>query len=41
MIAPIGAASFAEAMRMGTETFHALKALVKKKYGAGSVGVGD
>ena len=41
MIAPIGATSFAEAMRMGTETFHALKALVKKKYGAGAVGVGD
>jgi enolase len=30
MIAPIGAASFAEALAMGTETYHALKAVLKK-----------
>ena len=41
MIAPVGAASFAEAMRMGSETFHHLKALIKKKFGVGAVGVGD
>jgi enolase len=31
MILPAGAQSFAEALRMGTETFHALKAVLKKK----------
>ena len=31
MILPVGAASFAEALRMGAETFHALKAVLKKK----------
>src|SRR5512133_1288266 len=29
MIIPVGAQSFAEALRMGAETFHALKALLK------------
>jgi enolase len=41
MIAPVGAASFTEAMKMGSETFHALKALIKKRYGLGATGVGD
>ena len=31
MILPVGAPSFAEALRMGAETFHALKAVLKKK----------
>ena len=31
MILPAGASSFAEALRMGTETFHALKSVLKKK----------
>lgn len=31
MILPAGAASFAEALRMGVETFHALKGVLKKK----------
>ena len=31
MILPAGAASFAEALRMGAETFHALKNVLKKK----------
>jgi len=39
MIAPHHALSFAEAIRMGMETFHALKALLKKK--GYSTGVGD
>ncbi len=39
MILPIGAASFAEALRMGAETFHALKAILRKK--GLSTGVGD
>ena len=31
MVVPAGASSFAEALRAGTETFHALKSLLKKK----------
>jgi enolase len=39
MIVPVGADSFAEALRMGTEVFHSLKqVLVKRKLGTG---VGD
>ncbi|HKH91079.1 MAG TPA: phosphopyruvate hydratase, partial [Gemmatimonadaceae bacterium] len=39
MIIPVGAESFAEGLRMGTEVFHALKkVLVKRKL---STGVGD
>jgi enolase len=30
MVAPIGAATFAEALAMGTETYHALKSVLKK-----------
>lgn len=33
MILPTGASSFTEAMRMGSETYHHLKAVIKKKYG--------
>jgi enolase len=39
MIAPIGAATFAEALAMGTETYHALKAVLKKD--GLSTGLGD
>ncbi len=39
MILPVGAASFAEALRMGAETFHALKAILRRKGYA--TGVGD
>ncbi len=39
MVMPVGALSFAEALRWGSETYHALKAVLKSKgYG---VGVGD
>jgi enolase len=38
MIVPHGAQSFAESLRMGVEVFHALKALLKKKGQATSVG---
>jgi len=31
MVAPVGAATFAEAVRMGAETYHALKGILKKK----------
>ena len=41
MIAPVGAKNFSEAMRMGCETYHKLKALLKKKYGQDAVNVGD
>lgn len=39
MIAPIGAPSFAEALRIGAEVYHALKAVVKAK--GLSTGLGD
>ncbi len=39
MIVPVGAASLAEAVRMGSETFHSLKAILKAK-GLGTA-VGD
>jgi enolase len=38
MVMPIGAPSFAEALRYGAETFHALKSILKKKGYATSVG---
>jgi enolase len=39
MIAPVGAPSFREALRMGAETYHGLKAILKQK--GLSTGVGD
>ncbi|MFB4296068.1 phosphopyruvate hydratase [Actinomadura sp. NTSP31] len=39
MIAPIGAATFAEALRWGAETYHALKAVLKSR--GLSTGLGD
>ncbi len=39
MIAPIGAPSFREALRLGVETYHVLKGLLKQK--GFSTGVGD
>ena len=39
MVVPVGARSFAEALRMGTETFHALKSVLKEK--GYSTGIGD
>jgi enolase len=38
MLAPVGAASFSEALRWGAEVFHALKALLKEKGLATAVG---
>ena len=37
----VGANSFAEAMKMGTETYHHLKAVIKAKYGQDACNVGD
>ncbi|RVX11984.1 Enolase 2 [Vitis vinifera] len=41
MILPIGAPSFKEAMKMGVEVYHHLKAVIKKKYGQDATNVGD
>lgn len=41
MIMPVGASSFAEAMKMGSEVYHHLKSIIKKKYGQDAVNVGD
>lgn len=41
MLFPFGAESFSEAMRMGSETYHHLKALTKKKFGQDATNVGD
>jgi enolase 1/2/3 len=38
MIVPVGAETFSEALRMGTEVFHTLKTVLKKKGYATSVG---
>ncbi|XP_030947137.1 enolase-like [Quercus lobata] len=41
MILPVGASSFTEAMKMGVEVYHHLKAVIKKKYGQDATNVGD
>merc|ERR1719428_168094 len=41
MILPTGAATFSEAMKMGSETYHHLKAAIKAKYGLDATAVGD
>jgi enolase len=41
MLLPTGAKSFAEALRIGSEAYHALKELLLKKYGKNAVNVGD
>ncbi|KAJ1554841.1 hypothetical protein HK405_003936, partial [Cladochytrium tenue] len=41
MILPTGASTFAEAMKMGSEVYHALKSVIKKKYGQDATNVGD
>ena len=41
MIMPLGAKNFSEALRMGAETYHVLKSLLKKKFGAGGTLLGD
>merc|ERR1712037_1024921 len=41
MILPTGASSFSEAMKMGSETYHHLKAAIKAKYGLDAPAVGD
>lgn len=41
MIAPVGAISFSEALRMGAEVYGALKAILKGKYGPTAINIGD
>jgi enolase len=41
MILPVGAANFTEAMKMGSEVYHNLKSVIKKKYGQDACNVGD
>eukprot|EP01013_Petalomonas_cantuscygni_P008175 TRINITY_DN20885_c0_g1_i1.p1 TRINITY_DN20885_c0_g1~~TRINITY_DN20885_c0_g1_i1.p1 ORF type:complete len:434 (+),score=146.98 TRINITY_DN20885_c0_g1_i1:98-1399(+) len=41
MIAPTGARTFAEALRMGAEVYHTLKGIIKKKHGIDACNVGD
>jgi enolase len=41
MLLPIGASSFKEAMKMGSEIYHFLKAEIKKRYGLDATAVGD
>merc|ERR1712025_1293783 len=41
MLLPTGASSFTEAMQIGSEVYHNLKAVIKKKYGQDACNVGD
>lgn len=41
MILPIGASSFKEAMKIGSEVYHHLKAVIKKRFGLDATSVGD
>ena len=41
MILPTGASNFREAMQIGSEVYHHLKKVIKKKYGQDAVNVGD
>ncbi|KAB5585929.1 Enolase, C-terminal TIM barrel domain-containing protein [Coniochaeta sp. 2T2.1] len=41
MIAPVGAGSFEEAMRMAAEVYHCLEKVISDKYGSPATGIGD
>ena len=41
MILPTGASSFREALQIGSEVYHTLKAVIKQKYGQDATNVGD
>lgn len=41
MILPTGAQTFTEAMKMGSEVYHHLKAVIKKRFGLDATAVGD
>ncbi len=41
MIIPAGAKSFSECLRMSSEVYMSLKGILKNKYGAGAINIGD
>jgi len=41
MIVPSGAKNYSDSLRMGAEVYHALKKILKNKYGVGAVNIGD
>ncbi len=41
LIEPVGAKSYSEALQYGTEVYHTLKSLLKRRYGEASTNVGD
>jgi enolase len=41
MISPCGLATYHESLRAGVEVYHALKAVLRRKYGAMAINVGD
>ncbi|GAF75833.1 unnamed protein product, partial [marine sediment metagenome] len=41
MVAPLGVESFREALRMGSEIYHALKGQLRSAYGPAAINVGD
>lgn len=41
MVLPVGAESFRDALRIGAELYHTLKAVIKDKYGQDAINVGD
>ena len=41
MLLPLGASTFKDAMKMGSEIYHHLKAEIKKRYGLDATAVGD
>lgn len=41
LIAPVGAKTFSEALRIGSEVYHSLKAYLKDKYGSQAINIGD
>jgi enolase len=40
-ILPVGASSFTEAMKMGSEVYHHLKSIINKKYGQGKLSMNE
>lgn len=41
LIEPVGAKSYVEGLRLGVEVYHALKKVLREKYGASATNVGD
>ncbi|MEZ0346660.1 MAG: phosphopyruvate hydratase [Infirmifilum sp.] len=41
MIVPVGAKTFGEALKIGSEVYHSLRGILKEKYGSLAINVGD